>query len=139
MLSLKWGSHLWPRPAATTGKPQVPQAGSTITSIGVGSVIAGALVSLVAFPVKAKTGSVDPDILRHLALLYLPCIVLLNGAAIVALSFHRMDRATHEQNLARLREAAALAAQAESAEAAERPAQPGPVVGGAPTAVGKPA
>ncbi len=104
---------------------------------GVGSVIAGALVSLVAFPVRAKTGSVDPDILRHLALLYLPCIAALNGAAIVALSFHRMDRATHEQNLARLREAAALAAQTESAGAEER--GPGPAVGGAPTVAGKPA
>jgi Na+/melibiose symporter-like transporter len=76
---------------------------------GLGAFIAGALISLVGFPVKAQPGTVDPDIVRHLALYYIPCVILLNGGSVVALSFYRIDRATHERNVAHLRETAALA------------------------------
>jgi Na+/melibiose symporter-like transporter len=76
---------------------------------GLGAFIAGSLISLVHFPVKAQPGTVDPDIVRHLALYYIPCVILLNGGSVVALSFYRIDRATHERNVASLREAAALA------------------------------
>jgi hypothetical protein len=40
---------------------------------------------------------------------YIPCVILLNGGSVVALQFYKIDRATHESNVARLREAAALA------------------------------
>ena len=76
---------------------------------GLGAFIAGSLISLVHFPVKAQPGTVDPDIVRHLALYYIPCVILLNGGSVVALSFYKIDRATHERNVASLREAAALA------------------------------
>jgi Na+/melibiose symporter-like transporter len=76
---------------------------------GLGAFIAGALISLVGFPVKAQPGTVDPEIVRHLALLYIPCVILLNGGSVVALLFYRIDRETHERNVAKLREAAALA------------------------------
>jgi GPH family glycoside/pentoside/hexuronide:cation symporter len=76
---------------------------------GLGAFIAGALISLVGFPVKAMPGTVDPEIVRHLALLYIPCVIVLNGGSVLALSFYRIDRATHERNVAHLREAAALA------------------------------
>jgi Na+/melibiose symporter-like transporter len=78
-------------------------------TVGLGAFIAGSLISLVGFPVKAVPGTVDPDIVRHLALYYIPCVILLNGGSVVALSFYRIDRATHERNVASLREAAALA------------------------------
>jgi GPH family glycoside/pentoside/hexuronide:cation symporter len=80
---------------------------------GLGAFIAGSLISLVGFPVKAQPGTVDPDIVRHLALYYIPCVILLNGGSVVALSFYKIDRAAHERNVARLRDAAALAEAAE--------------------------
>jgi Na+/melibiose symporter-like transporter len=76
---------------------------------GLGAFIAGSLISLVGFPVQAQPGTVDPDIVRHLALYYIPCVILLNGGSVVVLSFYKIDRATHERNVAHLREAAALA------------------------------
>lgn len=76
---------------------------------GLGAFIAGGLISLVGFPVKAVPGTVDPEIVRHLAMFYIPCVILLNGGSVVALSFYRIDRATHERNVAHLRDAAAMA------------------------------
>jgi len=80
---------------------------------GVGAFTAGALLSLVQFPAHAAPGSVDPDIMRHLALIYLPAVALLSGTSIAVLTLYRIDRATHERNLERLRDAAALAELAE--------------------------
>jgi len=76
---------------------------------GLGAFIAGSLISLVGFPVQAQPGTVDPDIVRHLALYYIPCVILLNGGSVVVLSFYKIDRQAHERNVAHLREAAALA------------------------------
>jgi GPH family glycoside/pentoside/hexuronide:cation symporter len=77
---------------------------------GMGAFIAGALISVVGFPTHAAPGTVDPDIVRHLAMLYLPCVLVFNGGSVVVLQFYRIDRAAHERNLERLRGAAALAA-----------------------------
>ncbi|HEY2754028.1 MFS transporter [Phenylobacterium sp.] len=74
---------------------------------GLGAFIAGSLISLVGFPVHAVPGTVDPEIVRRLALFYIPCVIVLNGGSVVALSFYKIDRATHERNVARLREVAA--------------------------------
>jgi GPH family glycoside/pentoside/hexuronide:cation symporter len=79
---------------------------------GLGAFIAGSLISLVGFPIRAQPGTVDPDIVRHLALYYIPCVILLNGGSVLVLSFYKIDRAVHERNVAQLREAAALAEQA---------------------------
>ena len=76
---------------------------------GIGAFLAGLVLNVVHFPTRAAPGSVDPEIVRHLALIYLPCIAVLTGSSIAALSFYKIDRATHERNLERLREAAALA------------------------------
>jgi len=76
-------------------------------TLGIGSFIGGALISAVHFPAHAIPGTVDPAIVRHLAMLYLPCILIFNGGSVVVLQFYRIDRAAHEQNIARLREAAA--------------------------------
>lgn len=76
---------------------------------GIGAFIAGALISLVGFPTHAMPGSVDPEIVRHLALYYIPCVIVLNGGSVLVLQFYRIDRSAHEQNVARLRDAAALA------------------------------
>ncbi|HZZ69210.1 MAG TPA: MFS transporter, partial [Phenylobacterium sp.] len=79
---------------------------------GLGAFIAGALISLVHFPTHAMPGTVDPEIVRRLAIYYIPCVILLNGGSVVALQFYKIDRATHERNVAHLREAAALAGSA---------------------------
>ena len=76
---------------------------------GIGAFIAGLLITLVGFPTHAMPGSVDPDIVRRLAIYYIPCVILLNGGSVVVLQFYKIDRGAHEQNVARLREAAALA------------------------------
>ena len=78
-------------------------------TIGLGAFIAGGLISLVGFPVKAVPGTVDPEIVRHLALYYIPCVILLNGGSVAVLLFYKIDRAAHDRNVASLREAAALA------------------------------
>ena len=85
---------------------------------GLGAFVAGGLISLVHFPTHATPGSVDPQIVRHLALFYIPCVILLNGGSVVALQFYRIDRATHQRNVDHLLEAAALAEQAKSQEVA---------------------
>ena len=73
------------------------------------------LITFVGFPVHAVQGTVDPAIVRHLAILYLPCIAIFNGGSVAMLLLYRLDRTTQERNLERLREAAALADQAEVA------------------------
>ncbi|MDB5450473.1 MAG: hypothetical protein JWQ52_1601 [Phenylobacterium sp.] len=76
---------------------------------GLGAFLAGLMISLVKFPAHALPGTVGPAIVRHLALIYLPAIALLSGSSIAVLNFYKIDRATHERNLERLRDAAALA------------------------------
>jgi Na+/melibiose symporter-like transporter len=83
-------------------------------TLGFGAFIAGAILSYVGFPTHAAPGSVDPEVVRKLALLYLPCILIFNGGSVAVLVFYKLDAATHEQNLATL-EAAALAHEAEVA------------------------
>ena len=76
---------------------------------GMGAFIAGLLITLVGFPTHAMPGTVDPDIVRRLAIYYIPCVILLNGGSVVVLQFYKIDRTTHEQTVARLRDAAAIA------------------------------
>ncbi|HEY2358115.1 MAG TPA: MFS transporter [Phenylobacterium sp.] len=81
-------------------------------TVGLGALVAGVLITFVGFPTHAVPGTVDPAIVRHLAILYLPCIVIFNGGSVVVLLFYKLDRTTHEHNLERLAEAAAIAEQA---------------------------
>jgi Na+/melibiose symporter-like transporter len=78
-------------------------------TLGIGAFVAGILISAVSFPVHALPGTVDPEIVRRLALYYLPCILVFNGGSVVVLQFYRIDRAAHEANIARLREASPTA------------------------------
>jgi GPH family glycoside/pentoside/hexuronide:cation symporter len=88
---------------------------------GIGAFVAGALLSFVRFPTHATPGTVDPAIIRHLALLYIPCVIVLNGGSVAVLAFYRIDRASHERNLSTLRESAA-AAEVAGLEAGTSPA-----------------
>jgi Na+/melibiose symporter-like transporter len=71
---------------------------------GIGAFLAGQMLTFVSFPQQADPATLDPSIIRHLALLYVPMIVALYGTGMVILSGYRINRAQHEDNLRRLAE-----------------------------------
>ncbi|MFN3521663.1 MAG: MFS transporter [Phenylobacterium sp.] len=93
---------------------------------GVGVFIAGAILKAVHFPTNAERGAVDPEILRNLALTYLPMAAILYGAAILTIFAFNIDRAKHEENLRIL---AARRAQDAASDGAQAPAA-APATGG---------
>ena len=76
-------------------------------------------MTLVHFPAHAPRGTVDPQVMRHLAIIYLPLSVAFSIVSIAMLGLYRIDRATHVRNLETLREAAATALAAHGVEAIE--------------------
>jgi len=76
---------------------------------GVGTFVSGLFLEFVRFPQGAIQGHVDPAVLRHLVLLFVPVSAGCNALAIAVLGFYRIDRTVHQSNLERLRDAAALA------------------------------
>jgi Na+/melibiose symporter-like transporter len=89
---------------------------------GFGVLIAGLLIDFVHFPAHASVVTLDPAIPRNLVLYYMPVQLVLYFAATVVLSFYRIDKTTHESNLAKLKDAAALLDVAEEGGAGEIPA-----------------
>lgn len=69
---------------------------------GVGGFIAGVLITIVHFPAHANPATLDPEIPKHLALVYFPVSFGLYFVALLCLSFYKIDRATHEENLRKL-------------------------------------
>ncbi|KQW73458.1 MULTISPECIES: MFS transporter [unclassified Phenylobacterium] len=69
---------------------------------GIGVFMSGLLLTFVAFPSHAPAGTVAPEIMRHLALVYLPITFGMNMLSILVLVFYRIDRETHERNVAAL-------------------------------------
>ena len=82
---------------------------------GTGPLIVGVMLTLVHFPAHAQPGHVAPEVLRSLGLFYVPTFILPYLIAIGFLSAYRIDRTTHQNNLRRLIDAAALAEAAEEA------------------------
>jgi GPH family glycoside/pentoside/hexuronide:cation symporter len=85
---------------------------------GLGLLLSGLILAVAHFPAKANPGSVDPHIVRNLALVYLPSIVLLYAISIVIVGFYRITRENHEENLRHLAEEVALASPPIGTEAA---------------------
>jgi GPH family glycoside/pentoside/hexuronide:cation symporter len=75
--------------------------------------IPGLLLAYVGLPRFAKPGHIDPRIMIHLALIYLPITVGLTLCSTSAIWFYRIDKARHSANLARIADATALLAQAD--------------------------
>jgi Na+/melibiose symporter-like transporter len=98
---------------------------------GVGAFLTGVLLHIVHFPAHAARGTVDPMIMRHLVMIFLPATVLLNLCSISALGLYRIDRRTHEANLATLAQAAATAEAMHGVEAVEAGDTVAPAVGAA--------
>lgn len=69
---------------------------------GIGTFLSGVLLAVVHFPQGAVQGHVDPVILRHFALIYVPTIVTFSLLSIAVLLFYDIDRTTHERNLKQL-------------------------------------
>ena len=77
---------------------------------GIGAAIGGLLIQAVHFPDHAVPCTVDPAILRQLAIFYLPINVVLTSLAIGVLMFFKIDQATHEANLETLRQSSLMVA-----------------------------
>lgn len=74
---------------------------------GLGVLIAGLLLAAVGMPEGAKPGELDPGVIDRLAMIYIPSVAALYIVGATLLYFYRIDRASHEANLARLRTRAA--------------------------------
>lgn len=72
------------------------------TTSAAGVFVSGLLLWLVHFPSHAIPGHTDMEIVRHLALVYLPVLILLYGVAMIFLGYYRITRENHEENLRRL-------------------------------------
>jgi len=68
-----------------------------VSSFGV--FIAGLILTIVEFPVRAHPGQVDAAILDHLIMFWMGSITLFIGGSIVVLSFFPITREKHEANL----------------------------------------
>jgi Na+/melibiose symporter-like transporter len=69
----------------------------------------GLLLNFVRFPRHAQPGHVDQAVLTHLAQIYLPVITVLYLCSTSVLMLYRIDRRSHEENLAKIADAALLA------------------------------
>ncbi|MDX9997386.1 MAG: MFS transporter [Phenylobacterium sp.] len=98
-----------------------------------GPFIATLVLTLIAFPVGAERKEVAPEVLHSLGLAYVPTILGLYGVAIAALFAFNISRQTHEENLRKLREAAALAETVSITDDPEGPIPPVPVPTPAPS------
>ncbi|HZL01293.1 MAG TPA: MFS transporter, partial [Caulobacteraceae bacterium] len=86
---------------------------------GIGAFFAGVMLTVVHFPAHALKGTVDPQVMRQLVIIYLPVTVTMSLTSIAVLGFYRIDRRTHESNLASLKDAAAAAIASHGVEAVE--------------------
>jgi Na+/melibiose symporter-like transporter len=93
---------------------------------GTGPLMAGILLTLVHFPERANPATLDPAIPQHLALVYFPVTFVLYAVALSCLSFYRIDRAKHEENVRKLAEEALRAPVAVGAEGPRTPEHPDP-------------
>jgi GPH family glycoside/pentoside/hexuronide:cation symporter len=69
-----------------------------------GAFVGTLMIAAVHFPAHAKPGTVPVEIMRHLAMLYLPTYLVLTSLAIGVLALYRIDEKTHRQNLEKLDE-----------------------------------
>lgn len=92
---------------------------------GIGAFLGGLVLTLVDFPSHAAPGTVDPALMRQLALVFLPISAGMTALAVGVLAFYRIDQASHERNLATLRATAATADEAHVIEVEPTPASGG--------------
>jgi Na+/melibiose symporter-like transporter len=84
------------------------------TASSLSAMLPGLLLAFVEFPAKAKPGMVDPEIIRNMAMIYLPATAGISTLSISVWGFYRIDQAKHEKNLAEGKAAAEAFAAAEA-------------------------
>ena len=72
---------------------------------GVGTFLSGLILAWISFPQHATPGQVNPAILYHLGMVYLPITTTFSAIAIAVLLLYDIDRARHQKNLATLESA----------------------------------
>ena len=105
-----WASmiaDLTERTELTTGRRNEGVISSTITfttkcSDALGTLIAGILLSLIAFPTETAVNEVPPEMIVHLGLVYGPVVFLVWLGVLVALSRYRLSRSRHREIVAQL-------------------------------------
>jgi glycoside/pentoside/hexuronide:cation symporter, GPH family len=78
---------------------------------GVGTFLSGLILAWISFPEHAQQGHVDPAILHHLGVIFVPTVTIFSAIAIIVLLFYNIDRSTHLENVARLQSAGEPASQ----------------------------
>lgn len=76
------------------------------TTSSMSALLPGLILAWVGFPEKADPGSVPPDVLRHLAMVYLPITAGISTLSIATWGFYRITQESHERNLATVQAAA---------------------------------
>jgi len=76
---------------------------------GAGHFIAGLMLAVVEFPQKANPATLDPHIVRDLAYVYMPVVIILFTGGMFLMSRYRITRESHQENLRKLEEVAELA------------------------------
>jgi glycoside/pentoside/hexuronide:cation symporter, GPH family len=66
---------------------------------GIGTFLSGLILTWVRFPQHAIQGQVDPAILRHLGLVFVPIVAPCSAIAIAVLLLYDIDRSTHLRNV----------------------------------------
>jgi len=77
------------------------------------TIFPGLIIGYIGFPKHALPGQVDPAILTHLAIIYLPTVTVLYLCSTSCIFFYGIDRKRHEDNLERLADSAAIAQEAD--------------------------
>jgi Na+/melibiose symporter-like transporter len=72
---------------------------------GIGTFFSGLLLAWVSFPQHATPGQVDPAILHHLGMVFVPIVAMFSAISIAVLMFYDIDRSTHQRNIERLESA----------------------------------
>jgi Na+/melibiose symporter-like transporter len=71
---------------------------------GIGAFSATMILTAIEFPKGAAPGEVEPEIIRHLALVYVPSLMVVYLIALGFLTGYRISRETHAANLQKLAE-----------------------------------
>jgi Na+/melibiose symporter-like transporter len=72
---------------------------------GVGTFFSGLILAWVGFPQHATPGRVNPAILYHLGMVFVPIVATFSAISIAVLMFYNIDRFTHQRNVERLESA----------------------------------
>jgi GPH family glycoside/pentoside/hexuronide:cation symporter len=90
-----------------TGRRNEGVISSTVTftakcANALGTLIAGILLTLIAFPTKTEVGDVAPDMISKLGLVYGPVVFLIWMGVILSISRYRISRSHHQEMLKQL-------------------------------------